>query len=54
MDRTDSPTQPPTETRSADLAGDGDVDELAEDSTDDGVGNPSEEARNNGKLNPSF
>jgi hypothetical protein len=54
MDRTDSPTQPPTETRSADLAAEGDVDELADVSTDDGDGDPSEDARSNGKLNPSF
>ena len=54
MDRTDSPTQPHTETRSADLAGDGDVDALADLPTDDGDGDPTAEARGNGKLNPSF
>lgn len=52
MDRDDIPGQLPTEDRSADV--EDDVNELAEVSTDDGNDDPSEDARHNGKLNPSF
>ena len=52
MERDDISGQLPTEGPSANL--EVDVDELADVSTDEGDDDPSEDARNNGKLNPSF